>query len=327
MPQLRQNIITGEWVVIAPERAKRPTDFVIAETIKPESKLDCPFCVASHQYQHTRLKNFESTNVYVIPNKYPAFLEKHQTASPRTYHLENHFYHAKPALGGHDVIVIKDHDLNLFTFSQKIWTDLFEMIAKRYRFWRDNDNTEYTMMIYNQGQKAGASIYHPHAQLFASDIIPNQVVKEQHGAENYFEKYGSCVFCELIKHELNQKVRIVYESKTMVACTFYAARFPFEIWLLPKQHLSHFEQTIDSDYAEISKCLLAVLNKLSRTLHNPPLNFYIHDLPAALTDAKYYHWHIEITPRVSTYGGYELGSGVVIDVMPPEEAAEYLNKK
>lgn len=326
MPQLRQNIITGEWVVIAPERAKRPNDFVVAETIKPVSKIDCPFCPESENYQKQRVKGFESNNIYVIRNKYPAFIETKEECSPRTYHVEGGFYHTKPGLGGHDVIVIKDHDPQIFDFTITIWQELLAMFAKRYRYWRQDCNTEYAMAIYNQGQRGGASIYHPHAQLFASDIIPNQVVKEQHGAELYYEKHTRCVFCELIKHEMTQKIRVIYESPDIIACTFYAARFPFEIWAFPKKHLSHYETTTRHDHLAIAKCLKNITDKLGMTLKNPPLNFYLHDLPIAISDSRYYHWHIEITPRVSTYGGYELGSGVIIDVMPPEEAAEYLNK-
>lgn len=327
MPQLRQNIITGEWVVIAPERAKRPNDFVVAETVIHESKDDCAFCLHNEEYKKHRLKNFESGEIYVIPNKYPAFVETNKQCSPRTYHVEDGFYHAKPALGGHDVIVIKDHDLNLFTFTEKTWAEMMAMFAKRYKYWRQDCNTEYAMAIYNQGQRSGASILHPHAQLFASDIIPNQIVKEQHGAETYYEKHGQCVFCILIAHELKQKTRIIYESTDMVACTFYAARFPFEIWAFPKKHASHYEKKTYNDHLAIAKCLKNITDKLGKTLKNPPLNFYLHDLPTAISDSRYYHWHIEITPRVSLYGGYELGSGVVIDVMSPEEAAEYLNSK
>lgn len=325
MPQLRQNVITGDWVVIAPERAKRPDQFVEPKSSAPDAvDGNCVFCLESENYTKYRLKDFESNDIWVVPNKFPAFVEDKSQCSPRTYHLEDGFYHAKPAVGGHDIIVVKPHDLNIYSFSQTVWSELFAMIAARYRYWRRDCNTEYAMAIYNEGHKAAASIVHPHAQLIASDIIPNQIVREQGGAEVYYEKHTRCVFCDLIEHERKQKVRVVYESDMMIAFCFYAARFPFEIWLTPKRHQGHFDQTTSRDYAALADAMAAIAGKLGRVLKNPPLNFYLHDLPNALADSQYYHWHLEITPRVTNYGGYELGSGVVIDVMSPESAAGYL---
>jgi UDPglucose--hexose-1-phosphate uridylyltransferase len=324
MPQLRQNIVTGEWVVIAPERAKRPTDFIAAETLKPGSKVGCVFCEESEAYKKYNLKGFETRHIYVIPNKFPAFLESPDHVSPRTYKLEDGFYNARPSTGGHDVIIIKEHDWQLFDFTDVVWEGLFSVAKRRYSYWRNDRNTEYSMLIYNQGVKSGASIYHPHAQLFSSNIIPNQISREVYGAQRYFENNGVCVFCDLIHHERREKVRIIKETRDFVAFTFYAARFPFEIWVLPKVHLAHFEDEKQKLMAPLGKLMREVIGMLGKTLQKPPLNFFLHDLPTSIQHADYYHWHLEIAPRVTNYGGYELGSGVVIDVMSPEDAAKYL---
>lgn len=326
MPQLRQNIVTGDWVVIAPERSKRPSDFIAAETLRHDSKINCPFCPTGHSYADERLKNYENDSVYVFPNKFPAFLEDKNSCSTRAHRLEGDFYNARPSTGGHDVIAIKDHDHNLYEFTHKTWADLFSMAKKRYAYWRKDCNAEYSMLIYNQGVKAGASISHPHAQIMASNIIPNNISKEIAGSERYFENNGSCVFCDLVAHEQAQKIRIIEENNDFVAFTFYAARFPFEVWVMPKSHLAHFEDEKESIIAPLAEIMEKVVAKLGKTLEHPALNFFMHDLPTTIDRADYFHWHIEIAPRVSLYGGYELGSGTIIDIISPEDAAEYLAK-
>lgn len=329
MPQLRQNIITGDWVIIAPERSKRPSEFVVADSIKHESKIDCNFCVPEGAAYKDRLKGqgLETDNVYVITNKYPAFLEDSGKISARAYKIENDFYRVKPSLGGHEVVIVKDHDLSIFTFPTATWFDLIKTLKLRYQHFRHVVQSEYSMAIYNQGVNAGASIAHPHAQLFVSNITPNQINKELYGGERYFQKNGSCVFCDLVIHEKKEKHRVLYEDAHFLAFTFYAARFPFETHILPKEHYCRFEEIPDSIIHSLVKCLKQTIHQLDQTLKHPPLNFYIHSMPNSIEKAAYYHWHLEIVPRVSNYGGFELGSGVIIDVVSPEEAAKFLRRE
>jgi UDPglucose--hexose-1-phosphate uridylyltransferase len=313
-------------VVIAPERAKRPSDFVTAASVRTDSKLDCAFCEGGLAYKE-RLHGFENDEIYVIPNKFPAFVEDEKSLSARTTPDEGNFYTRKPSLGGHDVIVVKDHDLDLPHFNHRVWVEMFLMFQRRYDHFRKTVNALASVGIYNHLSPAGASIQHPHAQLMASNVIPNFIEKELHGAERWFETSGRCVFCALIEHELKEHVRVIYKSSLWVAFTFYAARFPFEIWVLPLDHHSRFEDAARADIDSLATCFTDVFQKLNTVLRNPPLNFYIHSIPNDITHADYYHWHIEITPRLSTYGGYELGSGMVIDVVSPEKAAEFLRAK
>ena len=182
------------------------------------------------------------------------------------------------------------------------------------------------MPIYNHGAEAGASIDHPHAQIFASGIVANTVGREIAGSDHYYDINGACVYCDIIKHELKEKIRIVYENDSCLAFNFYASRFPFETWIMPKHHESQFEETSKSTMHDLADALMETLQMMDRTLDNPPLNFYIHTLPIIDANSASYHWHLEITPRVSTFGGFELGSEVIINVMPPEEAAGYLKQ-
>lgn len=328
MPQLRQNIITGEWVVIAPERAKRPSDFAPAIALKNQLKTDCVFCVGSKVYKEQNLKDFETDQIYVIPNSFPAFLEDPHNASTRSYPVEDGFYIGRPATGGHDVIITKSHDQDLLSLDETTIGELLLVGQRRYQYWRRDRNINYSMLIYNHGVSAGASIAHPHAQLFASAIIPNQISRELAGTQRYYESHGACVYCDVIAHELKAKVRVVEETVDFVAITFYAARFPFEVWILPKKHVAAFEEEPEIMVKAAGGILRSVLGRIGGVLRQPSLNWFIHDAPTSTHNGRsHYHWHIEIAPRVSTYGGYELGSGTIIDVMSPEDAAKYLREK
>lgn len=327
MPQLRQNIITGDWVVIAPERAKRPNDFVIPKSVKISDKSKCPFCIGSEEHKKNKKVARSSTeNIYVLENRYPAFVESEDKAQVRSYYTENSFYRAKPAIGDHEVVVIKNHDLNLMNFNKSLMTELISVIKDRYNCMAKENGVISIVPIYNHGAEAGASIEHAHAQIFASGIVANTVGTEIDGAERYYGINGSCVFCDIIKHEIKEKVRVVYENDSFLAATVYAARFPMETWIYPKHHQSQFENISNNEIENLSDSLIYVIKSMERNVPNIPLNWYIHTLPATNKDSSSYHWHLEITPRLANYGGFELGSGVIIDIMSPEDAAEYLRK-
>ncbi|MCX6808394.1 MAG: galactose-1-phosphate uridylyltransferase [Candidatus Berkelbacteria bacterium] len=328
MPQLRQNIITGDWVVVAPERAKRPKDFLIPKSMTIADKTKCPFCVGTAGYEENK-KNLEyqTPHIYVIENRFPAFLETETQKSIRTFFPEGtDFYRIKPSLGDHEVVVVEDHDLPLFKMPKLILTELFEVIRTRYLKIKGHKGIASIMPIYNHGGEAGASIDHPHAQIFASGIVANTVGRELDGADKYYGENGACIYCDMIKYEMKEKVRITYQNEDFIAINFFASRFPFETWIMPKKHESQFEETSKSSMANFAEAVCKVLSMLDKTLDNPPLNFYIHTLPTIFSGSASYHWHMEIVPRVSRYGGFELGSEIIINTMPPEEAAHYLKE-
>lgn len=324
MPQLRQNIITGEWVVIAPERAKRPSEFVAATQAKTP-KDNCVFCPESENYAKNRLEHYETDHIYVIPNKFPAFVEDPSRCSERSFKVEDDFYRAKASLGGHDVVIIKDHDVPLANFTREIWRDLFVIIRKRYQHFDKVCNNEYTMAIYNEGPTAGASIVHPHAQIFSSSIVPNAITRELAECERYFQLNSRSAFADLIEHEQKFSKRIIAENDHYLGLVQYAARLPFESWIVPKYQRSRFDKVATTELAALVGVMKETMDKINHRLNNPPLNFYIHTAPNSLDEAEYYRWHLEITPRLATFGGYELGSDVIIDVFSPEAAARFLN--
>jgi UDPglucose--hexose-1-phosphate uridylyltransferase len=198
---------------------------------------------------------------------------------------------------------------------------------RRYKHYENDHCAGYVMPIYNHGPQAGASIEHPHAQIFTSTIIPNIIEREVHHTQRYFEHNGACAFCDMIAHEKREKVRVIAENRGFIAFTLFAARFPFETWIMPKDHKSCYEDITAEDIELLAKICKEVFGKIGSTLNNPALNFFIHSAPVMFEETVYYHWHLEIGPRLALYGGYELGSGVIIDVVSPEKAAMYLRNE
>lgn len=323
MPKLRQNIITGDWVVISPERSKRPEDYVMAAAPKRGIPADCPFCLARHDAYRFSIKEAETANIYTIPNKYPAFVKDTHSVIDEG----SGFYEDLKSVGGHEVIIIKDHEQDIYEDGETVINELLGVYRQRYLFYEQDPLIEYTMMIHNHGPEAAASIEHPHSQLFASAITPPYIEKELAGSQKFYAKNQKCVFCEMTRIEKEAGRRIIYENDDFLVFTFFAARFPFEIWILPKAHAARFEKIDASLQKSLANALHQAIGKLNRALNFPPFNYWIHTLPhhADEADASY-HWHLEIAPRVSKFGGYEMGSGVVIDVVSPEVAAQFLQK-
>lgn len=323
MPQLRQNIITGEWVVIAPERAKRPSDFIETHAEDPSRADDSPFAIGSKAWQH-RLKNADTKYTYTVPNLYPAFVLDEKMCETRSFYPENSFYRAKAAVGDHEVVVIKNVDATLYTLKIAELEDLFLAYQARLITLAKDPGIEYIACIYNHGPKAGASIRQAHGQIFASPIVPNYIQLELDGAERYYNNNGINVFEDIVAHEKKEKTRVIAENKYFIAFTFYAARFPFEVWVIPKEPGGHFAAINKTKRQALAKITHLVFNLIAETLKKPSLNFWIHTLPTTISESRSYRWHLEIAPRVAGYGGYELGSGVIIDVVSPEKAAEFL---
>lgn len=324
MSKLRQNIVTGKWVVIAPERAKRPEDFVMAAAPKRHVDEKCPFCLTNPDsaYQYS-IKEAETEHIYVIPNKYPAFVKDEEVINE-----SSDLYFSTKAVGGHEVIIVKDHQMEIYEGGWQLMDELFRVYQSRYHHFQKDPVIEYAMPIHNLGPEAAASIEHPHSQFFASSIIPNQVEDEMNGAKNFLLDKKECVFCAMIKEEQKQEIRVVAENEDFIGFTFFAARFPFEMWILPKTHQSSFENISAGERENMARVVYELISRLNKTLRFPPFNWWIHTGPTKKDHVEdYFHWHMEIAPRVSKFGGYEMGSGIVIDVVSPELAAQFLKKE
>lgn len=310
--------------MISPERAKRPEDFVVEKRQpKTQSKAKCPFCPPAGEAYKSKISGATTEHIYVLPNKYPAFVDEDEVIEEG-----GDFYPSYKSLGAHEIVSFKDHDIELPELDNSTIVELFDTYRKRIIIHQKNPVIEYILPIHNFGAEAGASIDHPHSQIFASSIIPTYVSRELMGSRRFYKENKECIYCRLIKEEKNAEIRIISENEGFIAFTFFAARFPFEVWILPKKHSARFEAITKNELKELAEVFLAVMRKLSQNLNEPPYNYFIHNSPCRLGHHSiYYHWHLEITPRLSKFGGYELASDVIIDVVSPESAAKFLRKE
>jgi UDPglucose--hexose-1-phosphate uridylyltransferase len=185
---------------------------------------------------------------------------------------------------------------------------------------------KYIMVFKNHGEAAGASLDHPHSQLIALPILPKQVVEELEGAKRYFSNKERCIFCDIIRQESESRIRIAAENQDFITLSPYAPRYPFETWILPRRHESAFENSPSTLYENLARMLRLVLNKAIQVLDNPAYNFVLHTSPIQENTNDYYHWHLEIIPKLTKTAGFEWGTGFYINPTPPEEAARFLRE-
>ncbi len=329
MPELRQEPITGNWVVIATNRAKRPENFTQSEKEEISPNTICPFCYGHEHltppevmaYRPTETQpNTPGWKVRVVPNKFPAFVQEEDKESHKPG-----LYKRKASVGFHEVIISSpDHEKNLAVLSHKELVTMISAYKDRYVQLRNHPKVGYILIIINHGKKAGATLEHPHAQLFASPIIPARIQEELAGSLEYYEKTERCIFCDIIKEETASKMRIILDTKHFTVFCPYASRVPFETWIVPKKHSSHFEQISPQQVNNLARVIRLYFAKLRKGLNNPAYNLFIHTSPNRSPSQVYYHWHVEILPKLNIQAGFEIGSGIMINITRPEDTAAYL---
>jgi len=331
MPELRQDSITGNWVVIATDRAKRPENFTQADKEETATNTDCPFCYGNERVTPPEVMAYRAPytkpdtpgwKVRIIPNKFPAFIPEGASKIDR-----NGVYVQMNATGAHEVIIDSpDHNKHLALLSNKEIVSIVTAFRDRYIELKKDKNIKYILFIVNHGKKAGASLEHPHAQLFASPIVPINITNELKGAAKHFKETNQCIFCNIIQEERKTRIRVIMDTKHFLAFCPFASRSPFETWIIPKKHTSHFENMSPPEINNLASIMRVTLAKLYDGLNNPDYNFYVHTSPCHSPELPYYHWHIEILPKLTIQAGYEMGSGIMINIARPEEAAAFLKK-
>lgn len=330
MPELRTDPISGRWVIIATERAARPTDF--KTTPVEVNDIDrCPFCVGREAMTPPEIHairdqgtaaNAPGWHVRVVSNKFPALRIEGDTARS-----DVGVFTRMDGVGAHEVIIEStDHYTHLGLLPAPHVAAVTAAYLQRYRDLGGDPRFEYALLFRNHGRTAGASLSHPHSQLIALPIVPKRAAEEIATAERYFGQNGGCVFCHVIEQELTSRDRVVFENDRFVAVEAYAGRFPFETWLLPKEHAASFGDLSEADAMAFSEALQATLHCLHSCLNNPPYNFIVHTAPYRYRARHAYHWHIEIMPRLTQVAGFEWGSGFFINPVVPEAAARFLRE-
>jgi UDPglucose--hexose-1-phosphate uridylyltransferase len=332
MPELRKDPVVGRWVIISTERSRRPTNFAPAMTSRSGSF--CPFCPGSEDKTPPEVfavrmnggpPNSGDWKVRVVPNKFPA-LQIEGTLDRRGEGL----YDKMNGVGAHEVVIEGPlHDKDLADLPSEHIHDVLVAFRERILDLHRDRRLRYVLIFKNHGALAGATLEHTHTQLIATPIIPKIIQEELEGSRRYYELKERCVFCDIVQQETaeNSGRRVVSMTERFVVVAPFAARFPFETWILPRRHDSSYQIAESPDeYRELAFVLKDTLTRLNLALDRPPYNFVLHTSPVNDPDLDYYHWHIEILPKLTRVAGFEIGSGFYINPTPPEDAAQYLRE-
>ncbi len=326
MPELRQNRVTKEWVVIATERAKRPEELAVKRDIKPLPHYSekCPFCPGNEKLAPPEVLHLPPGNnkweVRVVPNKFAALAREGEP----TWKIEQSRRMIN-AVGLHDVIVeTPDHALTTALLPQHQVEQIIQAYVQRYRDASADPRVAHVTLFKNHGLAAGTSLEHPHSQMIATPVVSSQVRGRLHEALRHYDEFGECIFCQMLQEEIALGVRVVLASEHFVATMPFASPTPFCMHIFPRRHVASFGCIEPKEIADLAYVLRTLLGKLYVGLENPDFNYTVRSAPHELDGVTYYHWYLSVIPRLTRVAGFELGSGMFINTVLPEAASEFL---
>ncbi|NQT06467.1 MAG: galactose-1-phosphate uridylyltransferase [Candidatus Omnitrophica bacterium] len=338
MPELRRDPVIGRWVIIATERAKRPSDFKI-EADEPSLK-PCPYCEGNESQTPPEVMalrkpgtkpNGPGWDVRIVPSisgflKPKGDLDRHGKG---LYDLMN-------GIGTHEMVIMTPkHTGNIHDIDEAQIGKVIEAVIKRISQLRQDERLKYVLMFANHGKIAGGgNTGHLHIQLIATPVTPKRVKEELTGSKRYFDYRDRCVICDMIKQELKEDKRVICKEGGLIAITPFCSRFPFETWIMPLKHSCDFDKTPGLNIKDFGRIYKGLFSKMNKVLGNFPFNVILHTAPFRRSHKKNYwetieqdfHWHIEIMPRLTQVAGFEWGSGFYINPMPPEDACKALKE-
>ena len=320
--QLRLNQLTGRWVTIVAERAERPTDFAPRITqVESDPGRPCPFCPGNEEASLPALETLDaggSWRMRVIPNLYPAFDGDEPFA---VHHLGPVFVEAE-ASGTHEVFVLTPHhDVAAHQVSDEDAADMMLLLKRRLADHANTPNVRYTQAIINHGREAGASLAHPHGQLLGLPFVPGEILEEQR-AFSRFE--GGCILCATLEAELVDGKRVLFSNDDVVCIAPYWSGSPYELLIIPRSHDLHLIDSSDETLRGMGIAIRDALDCLRDVHGDIAYNLVFHTAPHHYNGQ--YHWHIHLFPKLVTTAGFERGTGVLINIVPPEAAAEELRR-
>jgi len=331
MSEFRQDIVTKEWVLIAPKRSGRPHEFPREEatpSFLPEVLDTCPFCPGNEKDTPKELMQSPDSakwQVRVVPNKFGVLELDH--GKP-----QRNFYVRQPGTGSHEVVITRPHNLPTALQPVELIDLTLSAYIERIAELEKHEAVQYVHVVQNHGKLAGASIVHPHSQIFAMPFLGPHVAAELRGAQNYFHIFDNCIYDDILRHELKNKTRIVAETEKFVVFCPFESKMPYQMRIMPKNQQARFDKIDASERKELAIVLKDSLHRLYAKLGNPSYNFYIHTMPFTRSqnvsrDERAYRWHIVILPRINIWAGLELGTEIYVNTVEPEHAAEYLREK
>jgi UDPglucose--hexose-1-phosphate uridylyltransferase len=344
--ELRYDLVSKDWVVIATGRGKRPEFFKKKKRIDNTiPKRKCPFCNIETQeppvliYSGSkkvfseketpcikgwvRRKIPKDWSTIVIPNKYPALIPCYKLNKQK----EGKFYQKMNAVGFCELVITRDHQKQIPHLKNNEVRQVIDAYHERYLTLMDRELVNYISIFHNHGLEAGASQSHPHSQIITTPLIDVDLKNALSNSERYFKRNKKCIYCEFNKWEKKIKKRIVFENKYFLVLCPFASKIAFQLIISPKSHSSYFEKITDNEKDYLAEALKKALLALYKGLSDPPYNFYLHTSPCDGKNYPYYHWHWTILPKTSIFAGFEMGARMEISTIEPEKAAEYLRKQ
>ena len=328
MHELRKDPVVDRWVIFSEGRGLRPSDWESGPPLAPE-RPPCPFCPGNERETPPEIvairgdgstPNGPGWSLRVVPNRFPALRVEGTLESRR-----DGIYERMTGIGAHEVIIESpEHEKDLSELDEAQVARLLGAYRDRMLDLEKDRRIRYVLVFKNEGPRAGATLAHGHSQLIATPVVPQVVQDEMDGGLERFRKDARCVYCRMIEEELRDRRRVVLECERHVSLEPFAARFPFETWILPRRHASSFAASDPGDLRALAAILRDTLGRLRRALNRPHYNYVIHTAPCREPGLEHYHWHIEITPKRTPVAGFEWGSGFYVNTTTPEEAAAYL---
>ena len=330
MSELRRDPIGGRWVIVDTDHPNKPQDYEYEPIVLKGGA--CPFCYGNESMTPPEIEVIRDTHTApntpgwqtrVVANKFPAL------------HVEGDLdrkgigmYDMSNGIGAHELLIESPyHHKDICDLTLQEIENFLSMYIRRSLDLARDSRFKYIMIFKNYGAAAGASLEHPHTQLIALPMVPKNVAEEIRGAQNYFEFRERCIFCDIIRQEIQEKERTILENKHFLSFCPFVSRFPFEIWIIPKKHNGNFSQMPQEEIPSLAAILKETIAKLKKVYVNVSYNFIIHSSPInGDGESEGYHWHIEFMPKLTRVAGFEWGSGFYLVATPPELAANYLKE-
>lgn len=331
MSFLRYDVTTNDWVIFAPERARRPHETRAASDCSSDPRGLCPFCLGNEQltgpeifaFRGGTASNGPGWSVRVVPNKFPVL----RIEADHLRHRDGSLFSEMGGCGAHEVVIeTPEHERYLRDQSDEHVEMVLQTLHLRFNDLLRDERFETIVIFKNHGEEAGTSLRHPHWQIVATPVVPRQLRIKHAVATDYFDRTGDCLYCILLNEELELGHRILAENEQYVALMPYAARTPFETWIMPRTHHSTFGLVDVGHLRPLASLLKTVLMQLHTGLDNPDFNLTLNTAPRGDEDKRYFLWHMEIIPKLTRPAGFELGSGMAINTVLPEDAARFLQK-
>jgi UDPglucose--hexose-1-phosphate uridylyltransferase len=331
MSEIRQDPTTREWVIMAPERAKRPQHMPKKRRVDeiPDWDSSCPFCPGNESqtpdevFRLPPLSEDPEWEIRVVPNRFAALALNGDIVRRE----DGHLFRKMDGVGVHEVIIeTPSHNTPMALMTYQQVEKVLLTYQQRYNTLKKNRQFKFITIFKNHGWVSGTSLAHPHSQLVATPITATYYRRKFDVAVDYYDDVGKCLYCDMLADELDKGKRILAENRGFVVIHPFASRVPYETWIIPRTHCASFGLFPETHLADLAMVLTDTLLCLYRGLDNPGFNLMVDTSTTEDEEDPYYHWHIRIVPRLTTIAGFEMGSGIYINTILPEDTSTFMKQ-